>query len=192
MSNFSESGYVYVSELFDKETIALVSDYFENKLARGEVKIKNGFVPDEEVTGIEYYADPLIEVLLEKATSFVSESVGESLLPTYSFFRVYRPGEKLFKHTDRPSCEVSVTVSVAFTGEPNKIHMQVPGKKESVFVLNPGDGVIYKGCDITHWREPLKEGQLVVQFMLHYVRKNGPYANLIFDSRPRLGAESCQ
>lgn len=192
MNNFSEAGYLHVPELFDKETISLVSEYFENKLARGELNIKEGPISDNEATGINYYADPLIEVLLKKATSFISETVGESLLPTYSFFRVYRPGEKLTKHTDRPSCEISVTVSVAFNGEPNKIYMQAPDKKENAFVLNPGDCVIYKGCDITHWREPLKEGQLVVQFMLHYVRKNGPYANLVFDSRARLGAESCQ
>lgn len=192
MSNFSEAGYLHVSELFDKETISLVSEYFENKLARGEIKIKNGVISDDEATGINYYADPLVEVLLKKATPFVSESIGESLLPTYSFFRVYRPGEKLYKHTDRPSCEISVTVSVAFTGEPNKIYMQAPGKKESVFALNPGDGVIYKGCDITHWREPLEDGQLVVQFMLHYVREKGPNSHLIFDKRPRLGASSCR
>jgi hypothetical protein len=192
MNNFSEVGYLHVSELFDEETITLVSGYFENKLARGEVEIKNGFISDHEATGIGYYADPLVETLLKKATPFVSKTVGENLLPTYSFFRVYRPGEKLTKHTDRPSCEISVTVSVAYAGEPNKIYMQAEGKKESAFTLNPGDGVIYKGCDTTHWREPLKEGQLVVQFMLHYVKQNGPNAHFIFDGRPRLGAPSCR
>ena len=192
MSNFSETGYLYVTELFDKETISMISEYFENKLARGEIKIKQGIISDDEATAISYYADPLVEVLLKKAVPFVSKAVGEILLPTYSFFRVYRSGEKLYKHVDRPSCEISVTVSVALTGEPNEIYMQAPEEKESGFILNPGDGVIYKGCEIRHWRKPLKEGQLVVQFMLHYVRENGPYAHLVFDSRPRLGAPSCQ
>jgi hypothetical protein len=192
MSSFLEEGYLYVPELFDKETISLVSEYFENKLAREEIKVKQEVISSEEATAISYYADPLVEVLLKKTTPFVSGAVGCPLLPTYSFFRVYRPGEQLTPHTDRPSCEISVTVSVAFTGAPNKIYMKIAGKKENSFTLSPGDGVIYKGCEVLHWRKPLKKGSLVVQFMLHYVRKNGPHADLVFDSRPRLGAVSCQ
>jgi hypothetical protein len=192
MNSFLEKGYVHVPGLFDKETAFLMSEYFENKLARGEIQTDQGKIFDEDHTAINYYADPLVEVLLKKATPFVSKEVGEELAPTYSFFRIYRAGEKLSKHTDRSACEISVTVAVAFVGKPNKIYMQARNQKENSFTLSPGDGVIYKGCEIVHWREALEDEQMVIQFMLHYVKKNGPHANLIFDERPRLGAKTCQ
>lgn len=188
---FDGAGYVYIPQLFDQALISLASEYFENKLARGEIEVRQGPVSDDMATAINYYADPLVEVLLKKATVFISETVGEKVLPTYSFFRVYRHGEKLTKHIDRPACEISVTVNVALMGDKNKIYMKAKNKKEASFVLNPGDAVVYKGCEVMHWREPLDKEQIVVQFMLHYVREKGPYKDHIFDKRPRLGAKPC-
>lgn len=192
MNSFQSVGFVKVEEFFDLPTISLVSEYFENKLARGEIDIVPPKDPVFDSTAIGYYADPLAEVLLKKATSFVSETVGEKVVPTYSFFRVYTSGEQLARHTDRESCEVSVTINIALMGEKNKIYMHAPNGEEASFLLSPGDAVVYKGCEVEHWREPLKEGQLVVQFMLHYVKEKGNYASFIFDKRPRLGAKSCR
>jgi hypothetical protein len=47
------------------------------------------------------------------------------------------------------------------------------GKKVN---LKPGDGVIYRGCEIEHWREAY-EGDYHIQAFLHYVDANGKYAN---------------
>ena len=56
------------------------------------------------------------------------------------------------------------------------------------YILKPGDAVIYKGCEAVHWRFPLEEDdQLVVQFMLHYVDKNGVNAVYAKDTRPEYG-----
>ena len=38
----------------------------------------------------------------------------------------------------------------------------------------PGDLVIYRGCEIEHHRKPLK-GKNQAQVFLHYNNKNGPY-----------------
>jgi len=192
MNEFERVGYVKVTEMFEKPLISIVSEYFENKLARGEIAIRRNLNTEADPTSISYYADPLIEVLLKKASSFVSKTIQEEVIPTYSYFRVYRFGEKLSKHVDRESCEVSVTVNVALTEGKNKIYMQLPNQPETGFELTPGDAVIYKGCEVTHWREPLEQNQILVQFMLHYVKKNGPYAAFAFDGRSRLGADSCR
>jgi hypothetical protein len=192
MNSFQSVGFIKVEEFFDAPTISLVSEYFENKLARGEIDIVSQNDPAFDSTAIGYYADPLAEVLLKKSTSFVSETVGEKVVPTYSFFRVYRPGEKLARHTDRESCEISVTINIASMGPANKINMYASSAEEASFLLFPGDAVIYKGCEVEHWRDPLEEKQLVVQFMLHYVKKNGDHASFVFDKRPRLGAKSCR
>lgn len=182
---FEKHGCVLVKNFIDEQTISVVSQYFENKIRRGEWA--EGNEGGQSVSKFFYYADPLIEVLLQASTEEVESATGKELIPTYSYSRIYQPGEKLAPHTDRPSCEVSVTVNVATKGEFSPVYTQYGQNDPEKHVLNPGDAVIYMGCDVMHWRQPLGENQLNVQFMLHYVDKNGPNANYAKDQRPAYG-----
>lgn len=188
MSNFSSHGYKKVSKLIDDQTIKTISQYFENKINRGEWAPKNKLSPRDS-SKFGYYADPLIEVLLGQCQTAIEQHTGFLLEPTYSYSRVYQEGEELKPHTDRPSCEISVTINVACTGKIWPIWMQYKDHPPAECILEPGDAVIYKGCDVTHWRRELPKGQINVQFMLHYVSKNGPYANYKFDKRKSLSQE---
>jgi hypothetical protein len=53
------------------------------------------------------------------------------------------------------------------------------------FDLVEGDGVIYKGCDVLHWRDKCNgppdyySGQL----FCHFVRANGPFVEFAGDGR---------
>lgn len=183
---FERRGCVQVNGLIDLDTIQTISQYFENKIKRGEW----GGSATDTTTKLAYYADPLIEVMLLRCKESVEAICGKELIPTYSYSRVYQPGEELEPHTDRPSCEVSVTINVANAGEISPIYMKYAKNNESQHVLNPGDAVVYKGCEAVHWRYPMKQGQLNVQFMLHYVDKNGPYASFAKDTRPMYAAPS--
>jgi len=188
MSNFfQDSGYKKLSGLIDSQTIKTVSMYFENKINRGEWR--ETCKEEKQASRLQYYADPLIEVLLAGCTQEIESQTGLELIPTYSFSRVYQEGEELLPHIDRPSCEISVTVNVACTGKPWPIYTEYAGKMVE-HLLEPGDAIIYKGCEVVHRRSPLPKGQLNVQFMLHYVDKNGPYSGYKFDLRNSLGLES--
>lgn len=185
---FEKHGCVLVKNFVDEQTIAVVSQYFENKIRRGEwaETTKAG----DPTSRFAYYADPLIEVLLQASKEAVEDATGKELLPTYSYSRIYQPGEKLSPHVDRPSCEISVTVNVATKGEFSPIYTQYGQNDPEKHVLNPGDAVVYMGCNVMHWRQPLKEDQLNVQFMLHYVDKNGPNSGCAKDNRPAYGYDS--
>ena len=52
-------------------------------------------------------------------------------------------------------------------------------------MLSPGDGLLYRGIDVFHWREPF-QGNRLVQVFLHYVDRNGPHADQKFDGRITL------
>ena len=186
MNSFQNAGYVKVNQLVDAQTVKTISQYFENKVNRGEWVGKLE-VEEGDASKLGYYADPLIEVLLKQCLPAVEEQTGLKLEPTYSFSRVYQEGEELTPHTDRPSCEISATINVARTGDTWPIWMQYEDKDPVKCLLNPGDAVIYKGCEVTHWRRKLPKGQINVQFMLHYIDKNGPYAEYKFDKREALG-----
>jgi hypothetical protein len=121
----------------------------------------------------------------------MSELTGMDLTPQYSYWRFYEKGEELLRHKDRQSCEISMTISLGrnYANIEDKyswpIFIQDDNNKEIPVHLNDGDMLIYKGCELDHWREPLK-GNHHAQLFLHYNDKNGPYKQQI-DGRPSFG-----
>lgn len=183
---FERFGCVMVQEFLDPITTQTISMYLENKIRREEWKPK----PHDPTTKLAYYGDPLIETVLVNSLPLVAEVCGKELYPTYSYMRVYQPGEELEPHVDRPSCEISVTINVASKGRASPIWMHYKDNAPHAYTLNAGDAVVYKGCEAKHWRETFKSDQLNVQFMLHYVDKFGPHAERKFDTRPNIGFPS--
>lgn len=85
-------------------------------------------------------------------------------------------------HRDRPSCEWSMTVNLS-QSEPWPIYMD--GKE---IIQEVGDGALYQGCEVYHWRKPFK-GNEYIQVFLHYVDADGPYKDFVDDThttRPQM------
>ena len=129
-----------------------------------------------------YYSDTLTESLLKEKKLLVEKETGLELLPSYSYFRLYTMFSTLKKHTDRPACEVSVSVMAGSSGEKWPIFMG-----GTPVELNPGDAVIYLGCEVEHYREEFL-GDWHAQFFLHYVDKNDIHKEHELDGRAYLGA----
>tara|TARA_B100000035_G_scaffold110211_2_gene93579 strand:+ start:1861 stop:2412 length:552 start_codon:yes stop_codon:yes gene_type:complete len=128
----------------------------------------------------KHYGDPASESLLLFCQPKMEELVGKKLFPTYSFWRMYTYGGYLKKHTDRPACEISVTMNIQ--GDTDwPIYVD-----DKPIHLNPGDGLIYLGCELKHERKKL-EGDYQAQIFLHYVDADGPSKEHKFDKRPGLG-----
>lgn len=182
---FENCGCVMINNFIDAASIDIISRYLENRIKRGEwVQVHE---EPNHVSNYAYYADPLIEVVLHKSLGAVENITGRELIPTYSYARIYQPGEQLSAHVDRPSCEISVTINVASKGDVSPFYTQYKENEPQEHILNPGDAVVYKGCEASHWRRRLEENQLTVQFMLHYVDRNGPNASYAVDKRPSYG-----
>jgi hypothetical protein len=183
MNQFQEKGYCVVKNVLSDELRDFVTQYalfdeMQDFNADG-VQVPNAHAK---------YADPAMEVILLHIQKIMQENTGLELFPTYSFHRVYRNGDELKTHKDRPSCEISATMCFNYSYDDSKyswpIYME--GFKAE---LKPGDMVIYKGCDLLHWREPFdyEEDAWHVQGFFHYVDKNGPYSNFKFDRRDSIG-----
>ena len=52
--------------------------------------------------------------------------------------------------------------------------------------LNPGDMLVYRGCDLEHWRKPF-EGDDCVQVFLHYNEEGTFKPEDKFDGRSHIG-----
>ena len=126
------------------------------------------------------YSDMFMETLMMKVLPIMQERTEMTLVPCYTYTRIYKKGDILKRHKDRPSCEISTTLHLG--GEPWTIYLE--GTKVD---LNVGDMLVYSGCDLEHWREPF-EGEHCAQVFLHYNNINGPFGTQNkFDKRPLLG-----
>ena len=131
------------------------------------------------------YGDPAFDTLLMKMLPVMKKETGLDVVPTYSYARMYKKGDELKKHKDRPSCEISTTLNLG--GDPWPIFLE-----NNKVVLEIGDMLIYEGCKLEHWREPF-EGDNCGQVFLHYNNANGQFKNMnVFDGREKLGIPSWQ
>jgi hypothetical protein len=147
------------------------------------------------------YGDPVFDTLLMKVLPKMKKETGLELVPTYSYARLYKQGDELKRHKDRPSCEISTTLNLG--GDPWPIFIDETGSnnvideyknihkpnapKGTSIDLDVGDMLIYEGCDFEHWREPF-QGQNCGQVFLHYNNVNGPQKDInVFDKRSKLG-----
>ena len=134
------------------------------------------------------YADPVMEVTLLHLHKTMEENTGLKLFPTYSYYRVYRPGDDLKVHKDRPSCEISATMCFNYSYDDSKYQWPIYINNTPVS-LCPGDMVVYRGCDLDHWRDTfsLDEDVWHVQGFFHFVDQNGPYSDYKYDKRNSIG-----
>jgi hypothetical protein len=121
---------------------------------------------------------PFVRLLIEKVPE-VSELLGEKVLPTYTYARVYKEDSELLRHRDRPACEISLTLNLS-KDKDWPIYFQRPDGSETSTELEPGDAVLYLGCQADHWRNKF-EGQECVQLFMHYVRSYGTKSWAYFD-----------
>lgn len=182
---FAKNGYCIVNNVISPELRDFVTQYalFDEM---------QDFSPEGPDTQVEHahskYADPAMESMLLVLHPLMEQYTGLELSPTYSYYRVYRNGDDLAVHRDRPSCEISATMCFNYSYVDSEFSWPIIMKGREVN-QRPGDMVIYKGCDLFHWRDELKYNDEVwhVQGFFHYVDKNGPYPEYKFDKRDTVG-----
>jgi len=198
--SFKEKGYEICKGAVSKELASFCYRYFLLKReAYYYMRSKDYLSPYETIFGFNgdpqapnayvSYADVAMETLSSTILPFLSERVNLDLHQQYTFARCYNYGSILHRHKDRPECEISATLNLG--GDPWPIYIDETGGTNNKGIsvnLEPGDLMIYRGCELQHWREPF-EGDKVVQAFLHYNDKNGPYKKLCrrFDGREMLG-----
>ena len=201
---FEENGYVIIKNFIKSEMSELLYEYTKLKSRRALLKeAKNpdlyyryidGDFEDPQAPGAcSLYGDPIMDALLQKSKNFISGVIQIDLIPTYSYWRLYVTNNVLEKHKDRPSCEYSTTLCLGYDASnitDTKYNWPIyiksyNGEIKSV-ELNAGDMVIYKGCDVEHWRNAYK-GLNHSQVFMHYNKKNGEHSESLNDGRDFLG-----
>jgi predicted 2-oxoglutarate/Fe(II)-dependent dioxygenase YbiX len=168
-----------------------ISNYRANKLKDEFIEFsqQNNLGGDSQIptSSSDYNYISFLELLCEK-TPEVSEILEETVLPTYTYARVYKNGSVLEKHSDRDSCEISLTLHLG--GDQDwPIFIKSPEGEDQSVVLAPGDAMMYRGTIAEHWRDEYV-GEEYVQVFLHYVRSRGDCAYTYFDTENHKGKHS--
>lgn len=166
--------------VFDRQHLDIYANYV---LMLGA----SGFRRREEKPGqCDRYGDTLMESILLHLQPTMEQATGLTLLPTYSYLRIYETGAVLARHKDRHACEISASLTLGYDApEPWPLWLEAHQQPRSI-TLQRGDMLVYKGRDLAHWRERF-DGKYWIQAFFHYVDANGPLASYKFDGRRGIG-----
>ena len=189
--HFKEKKYAVLPELLPSAQMKALRNYFREY-------VRNGFMPfgDNQVN-LRYYQhdEPLAVFFHENLTKVMSLVAGEEVQPSYVYAASYKEGAKLKPHTDREQCEYSFSFQVdylpeqenhlstwglfvkeleegeAHTSEEFPAENQSEDTNKAVY-LKSGDALIYKGCELVHYRYELPQGHQSTSLFFHYVPVN--------------------
>ena len=213
---FKKNKYVVIKQAISEDLATFVANYFSMKKQVYDTCRQTRFISPYEVLLGEYegadgqiphtysnYSDIAMETLMLKCQPIMEKTTGLKLTPAYTYARIYKNGDVLKRHKDRFSCEISTTMNLG--GDPWPIYLSpnenvgipdgekitVESKAKGIKVdLKPGDMLVYKGCELEHWRNKFK-GKECIQAFLHYNNSKTPGAKEnMFDKRPHLGLPS--
>ena len=167
-SAFQKNKYSVLKNAISPEIANFVYNYFLNKRKVAKFLFDQRYISpfteyfgvwnDEQVPNTySHYSDIAMETLLEQVKPVMEKHTSLKLSPTYAYARIYKKGDVLARHKDRYSCEISTTLNLG--GDPWSIYLDPTGNKGQAGIkvdLNPGDMLIYSGCDLEHWREELQ------------------------------------
>ena len=214
---FEKDGYLVLKDLWDPEEL-----YYPVPNMRGQLNYYNNNVENFrhiEVEGqvegsLARYSHPQYKKIHTGVGKKLEKIIGKKLYTTYYYDRYYFTGQELTRHTDRDACEISVSIHIGTNlpdnlkdwpfkiktpdtyTDKNKSAILVPGEERSC-VLNAGDGLLYKGCERPHWRDPMpsprrrkrdvllrrKQPEYYYhQIFFHYVLQDGERAHCAFDA----------
>ena len=183
MGTIKDFKYKVIKNFLNKEEVDLLSIYcqIKHRINTRNFELGTGITSAPDTS---FYGEAIFDSLLIGKTNVVENESGLFLNPTYSFWRLYTKYSSLARHKDRPSCEISLTINLGSDGTPWPIFVE-----DKPIFAEPGDAIMYSGCELFHHREEYK-GTWHAQVFLHYVDKNGPHKDLMKDGRLFWGLPS--
>ena len=207
---FEKDGYLVVKDLWDAEDLYHPLPDIKGQLnywSKDVTKFNHNPVEGQVDGSLARYWHPQYRNAHTGIRRKLEKIIGRTLYNTYYYDRYYFPGQELTKHADRDACEISVSIHVS-TNLPDKLKdwafkiktpdtytddkktaVLVPGEERSA-ILNPGDGLLYKGCERPHWRDAMPTPEKVEdapkeyyyhQIFFHYVLQDGLRAHCAWD-----------
>ena len=202
--NYHGDGYAHLRDFLPQQVCTAVLARLKVDLSRQGISLSS--IEQEgpllrakapELYGHHY---PMFTSFLWGMTPAIERLTGESLLPTYAYFRLYRKGDICRVHGDRPSCEHSLSLTLGYSDGvawPLEVSGRLvsepyarvddafaPDEPRTAIPMEVGDAVLYQGVHHHHGRTTPNPNRWSAHLFLHWVARHGPYSDHAFDKQP--------
>ena len=169
MGSLDQKKYKYVKNMLSPDMVEFLTSYSLKNFTKGDSQAPLSSANHSRNSDIYGHIIHYLLPIMEKETNL-------KLKPIYSYNRIYLGGSELTKHKDRPACEISASITLKYFYQDADYKWPLC-MGDIPIVIKTGDGVIYKGCEIPHWRPVFNQPKEYWhhQLFIHYVDLNGPF-----------------
>ena len=191
---FDSTKYTVIKNLLPPSHMRAMSRYYRQYvdhgfMVMGDPQVKRRY---------QQYNEPLAAFLQPQFKKLISELASEEVILSYVYAASYEEGAELQPHIDREQCEFSISFQVDYMPEPPDLISPWPlfveparldgklpkngiifgwdyiknrenGEKTGIHLAN-GDGLIYRGRELVHYRYALPPGHRSTSLFFHFVR----------------------
>lgn len=155
--SYASSGVAILPKLVSPLWVASLRRHYRRLHHAGELSKER-----EHLGNLAMYLEEAARFLQHQLVPMVSEIVGEEVLPSFCYSRIYDQHAKLDRHTDRPCCVWNISIPFDLTPETEApeswpLFVDCDGAATAIR-LELGDGGLFRGVSSPHWREPQPSG----------------------------------
>ncbi len=166
---FQKRDYAPIRSLMHPFHVAALRRYFRYLIRTGRIH----FGDEQSSRRYGVHNESVARFFHQQIAKTVSLIVGEPVIPSYVYAASYVSGAVLKKHIDRAQCEFSVTLCLDFSPEPRRetcwpIRLDSSCGRVTVYQAL-GDGLVYRGPRVPHYRDALPKGHTSTSIFFHYV-----------------------
>jgi hypothetical protein len=200
IGDYRKDGYTHLKGLIPVEVARAFLQGIKEDMGPGAIPVSQATRhasvlkrPAFEIYGNRYKP---MSYFLWGLTPIVEQLVGRPLLPTYDYFRIYREGDVCRVHSDRSSCEHSLSLTLDYSdgvvwplefaktrGISDSVEDDFGGVDYAAVGMQVGDAVLYQGVDYAHGRTSPNPNGWSAHLFLHFVDRDGDYADQAFDQK---------
>ncbi|MDR7099353.1 hypothetical protein J2X04_001700 [Lysobacter niabensis] len=167
--DFDAAGWCLLADLLPAAHAQAMVAYLEALIAEGDWP----FGDVQVARRYGWHNEPVTRFFHHQFAAIVSRIAGIPVRPSYCYASVYREGASLRPHLDREQCAYTLTLWVArhsVNGQatPWPLWFRTDAGKASA-APSAGDGVLFRGSELPHWREQPPPGGEGATLLFHYV-----------------------
>jgi hypothetical protein len=164
-----QRGYTVMQEVIPPFHLGALRRYYRARLRSGAFQLGDNQVAQRHAA----HNEPVARYVQAQLAHMVSDIARVRIKPSYAYLAAYQGGAVLERHTDREQCEYSITLCIDATPEPevqSPWPIMLDTRDGALRIWQYlGDGLLYRGRYLPHYREQLPEGYTSTSLLLHYV-----------------------
>jgi hypothetical protein len=168
-AQFQKGHYAVLQDLLPPLMIGALRRYYRHLIQEGYLELGDGQCP------LRYgiHNESITRFLQQQFNGVIDYVVGAPVKASYTYLGAYQGGAELLRHTDREQCEYTMTFCIDYSPEPEKetpwpIYAETPEGEVEIFQCI-GDGLLFKGRELPHYRHKLEEDSSSTSIFFHYV-----------------------